>query len=205
MPINGGYIFAERADIGARDATIMWCAAYDPLVLCVDADRVAHSDSGFDLSRLAQFTTVAIDGKGHEHIVISNGLRRIRIDVVSGSLVDGPVALRIVCADMYRLKAAATTMDKLASLCQHQRFMPVHFREDRRCARWIAALRVHDGLCAGASQREIAIALYGHKRVANDWYDDNDVMRASVRRLIRTARTLACGQYRSLMTVQRRY
>ncbi len=183
----------------------MWCAAYDPLVLCVDADRVAHSAAGFDLSRLAAFTTVAIDGKGHEHIVISNGLRRIRLDVVSGSLIDGPVALRIVCADLCRLKAAATTMAKLASLYQHQCFMPTHFREDRRSARWLAALRVHDGLCAGASQREIAIALYGHKRVANDWYEGNDVMRASVRRLIRTARTLACGQYRSLMTAQRRY
>ena len=205
MPISGGYIFAESADVGADDATIMWRAAYDPFVLCVDADRVAHSDSGFVLSRLAQFTTVLIDPEDREHIVISNGLRRIRLDVVSGSLVDGPVALRIVCADMCRLKTAATTMAKLASLYQHQRFMPAHFREDRRCARWLATLRVHDGLCAGASQREIAIALYGHKRVASDWYDDNDVMRASVRRLIRTARTLACGQYRSLMTVQRRY
>ena len=205
MPISGGYIFAESADVGADDATIMWRAAYDPFVLCVEADRVAHSDTVFDLSRLAQLTTILVDPEGHEHIVISNGLRRIRLDVVSGSLVDGPIALRIVCADMCRLKAAATTMARLASLYQHQRFMPAHFREDRRCTRWIAALRVHDGLCAGASQREIAIALYGHKRVASDWYDDNDVMRAGVRRLIRTARGLACGQYRGLMSAQRQH
>ena len=67
-------------------------------------------------------------------------------------------------------------------------------------ARWVLALRVHDALVEGASQREIAIGLFGAERVGEHWRGGSDSMRLNVRRLVGLARRLAQGGYRTLMT-----
>lgn len=60
------------------------------------------------------------------------------------------------------------------------------------------ALQVLDALHAGASQREIALTLFGSERVARYWEPDGD-LRAQVRYLIRRGRELARGGYRKLL------
>ena len=60
------------------------------------------------------------------------------------------------------------------------------------------ALQVLDGLAAGASQRELATAIFGYAAVARGWRPDT-ALRAQVRYLIRRARALMAGEYRSLI------
>ena len=60
------------------------------------------------------------------------------------------------------------------------------------------ALQVLDGLAAGASQRELAVALFGSAAVAHGWQPDG-ALRAQLRYLIRRARGLMAGEYRSLI------
>ena len=64
------------------------------------------------------------------------------------------------------------------------------------------ALQVLDGLAAGASQRELATAFFGHATVARSWRPDG-ALRAQVRYLIRRARALMAGEYRSLIDPDR--
>lgn len=64
----------------------------------------------------------------------------------------------------------------------------------------LRALQVLDALHAGASQREIALALFGGERVARYWEPDGD-LRAQVRYLIRRGREHMRGGYRKLMLV----
>jgi hypothetical protein len=64
------------------------------------------------------------------------------------------------------------------------------------------ALQVLDGLAAGASQRELATAIFGHATVAGNWRPDGP-LRAQVRYLIRRARALMAGEYRSLIVTDR--
>ena len=64
------------------------------------------------------------------------------------------------------------------------------------------ALQVLDGLAAGASQRELAAAIYGHAAVARGWRPDG-ALRAQVRYLIRRARALMAGEYQSLIVTDR--
>jgi hypothetical protein len=61
----------------------------------------------------------------------------------------------------------------------------------------VRALQVLDGLACGASQRELAVALFGSGAVARGWQPDG-ALRAQVRYLIRRARALRDGQYRDL-------
>lgn len=61
------------------------------------------------------------------------------------------------------------------------------------------ALQVLDGLAVGASQRELAVALFGSTAGARGWQPDS-ALRAQVRYLIRRARALKEGDYRSLIS-----
>ncbi|WP_233503687.1 DNA -binding domain-containing protein [Sphingomonas psychrotolerans] len=70
---------------------------------------------------------------------------------------------------------------------------------DRRVDRWILALRVHDALVAGASQREIARVLFGDLPANGEGDRRSDSLRSRVRRLVADARLLAGGGYRALM------
>ena len=60
-------------------------------------------------------------------------------------------------------------------------------------------LQALDGVLAGASQREIAAALFGEDVVALRWEPDGE-LRAQVRHLIRRARAYMLGGYRRLLT-----
>jgi hypothetical protein len=176
---------------------LSWCAAPDYEHLLVHANPAAAHEQGFDLRHLAQFATVIVDPDGTEHVTFSDGTRRLQIDVLSGSLINGPVRVQLVCNAVSHFATNAAALAKLASLVRHRRFVRSHFPQERCVARWIKALRVHDARCAGASQREIALALYGTARVQDEWHSESDAMRANVRRLIAAARCLAAGSYRT--------
>lgn len=60
------------------------------------------------------------------------------------------------------------------------------------------SLQALDGHLVGASERDIAIAIFGHRAVAQKWHSDSE-MRAKVRYLIRRGRKLMDGGYRSLL------
>ena len=64
------------------------------------------------------------------------------------------------------------------------------------------ALQVLDGLAAGASQRELAEAIFGPAAVARGWRPDG-ALRAQVRYLIRRARALMAGEYWTLIDPDR--
>ncbi len=134
--------------------------------------------------------------------MLSDGYRRIRIDIEEGTLVgDLPIRLRyrhdeiIGCDTEMRL----APLRRLAGLFRTGRFLPALFPPERRIERLITVLRVADAIRAGASQREIAAGLFGEERIAADWRTVSDSLRSRVRRLAREARLMAAGGYRSLL------
>jgi hypothetical protein len=60
------------------------------------------------------------------------------------------------------------------------------------------ALQALDGALTGASQREIAVALFGAEVVSQEWHADGE-FRARIRYLIRRASALMNGDYCSLL------
>lgn len=60
------------------------------------------------------------------------------------------------------------------------------------------SLQALDGHLAGASERDIAIAIFGTRMVTEKWHGDSE-LRARVRYLIRRGRTGMSGGYRSLL------
>ncbi len=73
-----------------------------------------------------------------------------------------------------------------------------HPRPSRTALAHMHALQALDGVLAGASQREVAAAVFGRQAVAERWYADGD-LRAHVRRTIRAGKALMRGGYRRLL------
>jgi hypothetical protein len=179
----------------------LWHAALDPGTLQVRAwpDRGRRADR-FDPARFNSTLIVTRDPDGKEHVVLSDGRHHVRLDILQGSIERGePVFLE------YRLEGIASARPSLLSLrrfldlCRTGRFSGPLFRADRRLPRMIQLLQVHDALRAGATQRDIAIELFGAKRVETEWAGRSDSLRSRVRRLVRDARAMAGGGYRVLL------
>ncbi|MGC4252800.1 MAG: DUF2285 domain-containing protein [Sphingobium sp.] len=74
-----------------------------------------------------------------------------------------------------------------------------HDLPDARSYRLAFVLQVLDGYDAGASQRQIANALFGAERVKADWNGYSDYLRSRVCRAIRVGQSLRDGGYRNLL------
>lgn len=152
------------------------------------------------LERLAPWLTSIIGADGCEHAVLSDGWHHIRLDVAEGRL-SGQLAVHLDYA-LHGIASARShllPLRRFLALCQHRRFGPSLYPPEPQTIRWLGMLRVHDALADGASHREIATALFGEARVAEDWGAASDSLRSRVRRLVRDARAMAAGGYRNLM------
>jgi hypothetical protein len=195
-----GCIFAERPSVGAPAARLLWTADLDHGVLQVEAvSALTGTDDSFDLGRFGEMAIMVRDTGGCEHIAISDGYHRIRIDVVSGSLLQGPVVLRHQLGGIDRLDQKLLALRRLIALHRYGRFVSLLFPVGPQTKRFVIALRVYDALQAGASQRDIAIALFGKAVVDDDWKATSDYLRLRVRRLVTLARRMAVGGWMQLL------
>jgi hypothetical protein len=151
-------------------------------------------------ARFGALLSIVDNPEGGEHAVLSDGWRRIRIDVAHGSLVgDGPVLLHYLLHGVSSAEPRLIALRRWLGLVRTGRFMASLFPTDPRIERALLVLRVHDALADGASQRDIARALFGEERLASDSARSSDSLRSRVRRLVREARRMAQGGYRSLL------
>lgn len=173
----------------------------DPAVLPVHAESAEPAGPDVvPLAPLAPWLTIVADAQGGEHAVICDGRHRLQLDIVSGSLADCEAVtldycLRGVCSAEPRL----LTLRRLLGLVRHRRFVRSLFPRDPGVPRQILLLRVGDALATGASQRDIAAALFGDDAVSRDWNGRSDALRSRVRRLVRDAKAMAAGGYRQLL------
>lgn len=201
MRSTGGFTFAEDPELGAPVARIIWHARLDPGALAVTAVPTGAGDpDGISIADLARWLTVAAGPSGGEHAVLSDGWRRIRLDIEAGRFADAEtVRLHYALHGTVSAERRILPLRRFLHLCRHRRFSRALFPPDPRMKRLLAVLRVQDALADGASQREIGAALYGDDRIRHGWSEGSDSLRSRVRRLVREARAMASGGYRLLL------
>jgi hypothetical protein len=124
-------------------------------------------------------------------IVTRNGT--LRLDVVSGTVLAGPVALRV------HLDCSNAIVPRLPALDRLLRFLGIRDagrrppRVDPRLARLVEALRVADALADGASLSKISAALHGARHVVHDWPGEGEDIKSAVRRRVALARRLTAA------------
>jgi hypothetical protein len=153
----------------------------DPAVLAVHARACGHGvpralDIAGHSARIATAATC-------EHLRIPHGNEAIRLDVVSGTVLDGPVAIEPV------IRLDDTLSDQLGAVRRLDAFLrgaEPRVQPERHLARLVLGLRVLDARRDGASLRDIAHGLFGH-----DWPGDGDCIKSRVRRLVALSEAMA--------------
>lgn len=88
---------------------------------------------------------------------------------------------------------------QVADLLVHGRLRP-SLHPPPGCSRRLTfVLRALDGHLAGASHRRIAVALWGERRVAEEWNDPRRNLRDQVRRAVHRGCRLMAGGYRRFL------
>ena len=184
-PAAFGLLRFENPALDALAARPFWHADADHGVLRAEAHTAGSRDlfalKGLD--HLSSFLT----NEG-EHILFSDGLHSIRLDMLSGSLAAGPVSL------CWRIDGIANASPKILALRQFVAlarsggFAGSLHRPERRARRWVEMLRTHDALAAGATHREIAAALFGVDVTGPRWRLSAGPWRLRVQRLAAGAR-----------------
>jgi hypothetical protein len=136
---------------------------------------------------------------GREHALLRQGGRQIQLLLRSGTFANGPVYFHYALEGLQTLEAKLLTLRRLLALHGRGRFPNALFPVERRARRWIMILRTIDGLQSGASQREIAVVLFGGEAVQIGWRGRSDYLRLRVQRLVRGARDLVDGSYIALL------
>src|SRR5437879_146435 len=118
-------------DCPAPRARLIWEKGVDPSVLRVVARPACDGIEGaFDLSHYGDLATVAVTPDGCERAVLSDGYRRVRLDIESGSVRQGPVHLMSVIDGFDGIEPQILTLSRLAALCRRGRFAcALHPRE----------------------------------------------------------------------------
>lgn len=180
---------------------MLWRAEVDATVVAVRAGPAEPEDpDAFPLKSLKTASTVARGEGGQEYLVLSDGWRRLRLDVVEGTLGSGDfVRFDYRLSGFRDLEPRLQTLRRLAGLGRDGRFNVGQFPAPAGLPRRLEALRVADGLRAGASYREVAEALFGEARVRADWRTRSDYLLSKIRRRATEARHMLAGGYRALL------
>ncbi|MES2255541.1 MAG: DUF2285 domain-containing protein [Pseudomonadota bacterium] len=189
-------LWADDPGLGCSDATVFWNPRACSSVLRMRALEPSGA-AAFELSQIVVPSVLLETRDGMQHVLFRQGSRNLQL-VVTGMSIRRPVTLT---ADVFSsaLKPQIRSLSCFHDLLRTGDLLDRYFLADARGARFMLILQALDGWCAGASQREIAIALYGADRVKSLWNDPRSHMRDRVRRIIRRARFLLNGGYRSFL------
>ncbi len=198
-PERWGLLAFEAPDLAAPRARPVWHADIYPYALPVLAVGAAAPSEALDLACLGGTATIVRGAAGREHLLISDGFRAIRVDVLAGTLARGPVQLCYLLAGVASAEAPLLTLRRLLALLRTGQFSRALHAREVRARRWVLALRAHDALAVGADQREIASVLLSREAGVPRWRSHASSIRSQVQRLVRNARRMAEGGYRQLL------
>lgn len=170
----------------------------DPSRAQIEAHPCRNSADGFDVERFGSTASVIVTPSGAEHFTFNNGHSCLGFDIFAGSVLAGPVTFKVAVSDLSIANRQFATVQRLLALHRNPT-VNADVRRSSRNNRIVAALRVSDALSDGASYRQIAVALFGEKRVKDEWAGASDSIRLQVRRLAALARHMAGGGWRTLL------
>lgn len=178
----------EDPTIAAPDAKPVWTAQIDPAVIpaiVVAADP--NIDHHIDLLLCRHLIRIAIDASHDEHVLLSDGRRSIRLDIVGGTLLGCPARLSFLLDTKDRMRSQLRALEDLRKMAVTGTLggssPPTPVRE-----RWITELRVADALRSQASHFDIARCLFGSMVSERRWRSASAPYRMRVQRITRQVR-----------------
>lgn len=173
-PPNGGFTFPEDPGADYIRAAPMWRADADPRVLSV----VAEATTALGGVNIQQFNPRILPHAGGDHVRFAVHGEIFGLDVVSGSIMSGPVRLTYLLARDQRMAVQMDCIQRLEREFAGASCGPV--RKQLQISRSVVALRARDARADGASLREIGFILLG----PGEWPGPGECRKSAIRRLV---------------------
>ncbi|MEZ5831646.1 MAG: DUF2285 domain-containing protein [Dongiaceae bacterium] len=132
-------------------------------------------------------------------MLVSHGCQTVQLVVAGGHVLEAPFLLTDLMAPRHPGGSRLTAMAALHGVCARRTRARPRSAEPVPSPRLDFVLRALDGDLAGASQRQIAVALFGPRRVETEWRDPGGYIRDRVRRAIRRGRRIMTSGYLELL------
>ncbi len=130
---------------------------------------------------------------------MSDGFHRVRIDILDGTVLAGPVRLRFLVTDDERASVQILALQQFHALRRRGVFGRSLHPPEPHAAHWIRQLRAFDAVESGASERVVAMTLFAGRFSDEGWRTGEKGVRSAARRLIATARRMVAGDYLKLL------
>lgn len=177
---DGVSTFANNPELDYARAAPIWSAAIDPHVVRVHARPcAADAPQAFDLTRYNHHVAIS---PTEEYVLVHTANSALRLDVISGTLLAGPVILELGLT-LDQVERQITEVRKLSALVQN---VPPRGQIDPRMNRLVLALRALDARTEGASLRDIANGIFS----VAEWPGEAENVKSRVRRLVSLAQKL---------------
>jgi len=177
----------EPPDLPWPTSRPIWHRDVDNTVLTATVLPIG-ADPAIDMRALNTDASYAADRDG-EHWLLADRGNHVRIDLVRGSLAQGPVDLQFHVTGYPDCRGQIAALQRLVTLAELGRWPARGPRAERRAPRWALILRVHDAIVAGASHREMAERLFGLENLAR-WRVSAPSWRRRIQRLADAARQI---------------
>lgn len=194
----GLYAFADPR-LGAHEATAFWHANALKRVVRLNARRPNEGEAS--VRRLADFNAdrhAVIGVDGIPLVVMKRNGVRVPLEIHGLSVLTAAFTPVYELHDLDDLAAQAELLRRL------QRFTDSDFRAIQKPSA-AADERLHQALLAleeslkGKTYRQIAIAIFGEKKVTEEWHGHSQFLRDRTRRLVAKGTELMKGGYRDLL------
>ena len=185
----------------ARDADVFWRPAICSSVLPTIALPRIHQSlaTSIPLKELACRVSILAQTNRHHHILFSQAGRELQLEL-RGAIEPSAASIAIVAMPrLEHLSPQIRALRSLADLARNRCLRPGLYPPAARGARFVRVLQALDGWHAGATQREIAVALFGEHRVDQDWSDPRQSLRDQTRRAIARGKAFMAGGYLQLI------
>ncbi|MDC7682162.1 DUF2285 domain-containing protein [Asticcacaulis sp. BYS171W] len=198
MLATGGYPFAHNEGRLGDRARVFWRPDWDKSVLLVRTLPAYATENAFDIHLYRGLATVLVLEEGFEVVLLTDGVHHLQLFVLEGTVLNGPVYLRYALSGFRHLETRVMSLRRLVGLHQHGQFVSKLYPAETKAERWVQALRAYDAHATGASQREIALTLFG-ERATENWSNGSDFMRLRIKRLINYSKSMIAGAYSDLL------
>ena len=153
--------------------------------------------SAFDLDRLSCQMQM-IEDEDATHIVFAYCGRQLQLEMhTRPNAGEGIFTPAVPPASLSGKRTLA--LRRLADLAEHGTLRDPLYPAEARALRMARILQALDGAMAGARHRDIAVSLFGERRVMSDWGLPDNHLRDHVRRAIAHGRMLMSGGFVRLL------
>jgi hypothetical protein len=191
-----GVLYCDPPQLDARTASVVWQVSQTFVLRAMAFPERADDELGmFQLANAPCPSLLLAESNGFQHIVFGGKGCRLQL-AVSGASLLGRVHLvtDIVVSgtDMKRHLRSQAMFNDLRTSGRSDLSDAV---PQRRAERLRSVLQALDGFLAGATLREIGVALFGADRVARDWDDEHRHLKDRTRRAVARGKWLMGGGY----------